>query len=93
MKDVKVLAPRPFFRVPFSGAFPLTGWAIRYISGAEDRIGEGNWLSSWSVSEYWGSVTFDFDSELVMSFNREEEADHCVKTLFEHEIIVEKVKL
>jgi len=98
MKDVQFV-PRglPVYRIPVRGLPPLSGWAVKYVSGIDDgKVAPGNWLDSWSVSPVSTekqNITFDFGPDLLFCFNHEADAKDAVSRLRRHEIETEVVKV
>jgi hypothetical protein len=73
MRNVEEVFSRvPTFRIRMQGAPPPSGWAVRYLSGMEEASGiePGYWLSQWHVSSDH-IITFNFEPELVLTFNTE----------------------
>jgi hypothetical protein len=82
MKNVEVFHSRvPTFRVPIQGLPPLSGWAVRYVSGMEGTpdIAPGDWLSRWHVGG--DDVVFNFEHGLHMCFNEETDATRAADYL------------
>lgn len=60
MKNVEeVFSKRPMFRMPMQGAPPPKGWAVKYVSGMEDKpdIKPGFWLSRFYVDRQDTSIS------------------------------------
>ncbi len=75
MKHVEIIQSKiPVFRVPIHGLPPLSGWAVKYVSGMEGTpdIEPGDWLSQWHVGA--DDVVFNFEHGLHMCFNAEADA-------------------
>ncbi len=95
MKSVQELnSTRPSFRGGLKGTPPLSGWAIRYLSGMDPSsdIKPGYWLTLWLVSP--DDFTFRFEDELHICFHAKAKAAAVVKTLRERgDIETEVVKI
>jgi hypothetical protein len=75
MKNVEaIVSSTPYFRVRVQGAPPPTGWFVKYLSGMEAAhdIRPGYWLAQWDVSSEF--VTFRFEPELILRFEKEADA-------------------
>lgn len=93
MKNVEEIFTRPAARINMHGAPPPHGWAVKYVSGMEEKapdIKPGYWLQ-WTDDAPRGPV-IRFLPEIVMTFD-ESEAARLATNLHELEIetVVEKV--
>lgn len=79
MKNVEqiqiTLSGLPTFRVPMRGGPPLSGFAVRLLSGMEEveDVKPGYWLSRFGL-DHEGYHTFNFEPELFFGFDKEEDA-------------------
>jgi hypothetical protein len=71
MKNCTVVTAKGSAHIQITGMPPLHGWAIKYLSGIEEKtIKPGFWLSMWD-STTQGGTEFAFHEELFMVFNDE----------------------
>ena len=84
MKHVEIIHSKiPTFRVPIHGLPPLSGWAVRYVSGMEGTpdIEPGDWLSQWHVGA--DDVAFYFEHGLRHVLQRGGRRNASVRLSFE----------
>ena len=72
------------FRVRIHGAPAPRGWCVKYLSGMEEVKGikAGYWLTQWYRSQD-NVATFNFEPELVLSFETEAKAASISRDLRE----------
>lgn len=81
MKNVEQIPGSGYWNIHIPGLRP-TGWGVEYLAGMDgDGIKPGYWLSQWSISRNGMSVVFNFESDLVMTFHEESEANQAVEVL------------
>jgi len=92
MKGVEEISTRQAFRIPLQGAPAPSGWAVKYLSGMEEKsdIKPGYWLQ-W-FEDPRGPI-LRFTPELLMTFGDGEEAKRVSATLHASDIKTEIVKV
>lgn len=79
MKNIHFVQHRPVARIPWHGAPPLEGWAVRLLQDIPDGdYKKGYWMDHWTEIRSQGEVDFGFEPELYMVF-AEEKGAHYVR--------------